>query len=84
VGTREWVGDLESQWHAKGLGASSNSFTRIGICPKFEPQNQNYVKHTNQQRRNDPLEVINTAEKEWDQLDTRLVKYGQSSEQISD
>jgi hypothetical protein len=37
-------------------------------------------EHTNQQCRNDPLEVTNAAEK-WDQLNTRLVKYGQNSEQ---
>jgi hypothetical protein len=29
-------------------------------------------EHTNQQYGNDPLKVINTVEKEWDQLDTRL------------
>jgi hypothetical protein len=28
-----------------------------------------------QQHRNDLLEVMNTAEKEWDQLDTRLTRY---------
>jgi hypothetical protein len=37
-------------------------------------------EHTNQQHINNPLEVMNVAEKEWDQLDTRLVKYGQNSE----
>jgi hypothetical protein len=34
----------------------------------------------NQQHRNDPLKVINAAEKEWDQLNTRLVRYDQNSE----
>jgi hypothetical protein len=38
-------------------------------------------EHTNQYHRNHPLKVINTAEKEWDQLDTRLVRYDQNSEQ---
>jgi hypothetical protein len=28
-------------------------------------------EHTNQQRRTDPLEVTNAAEKDWNQLDTR-------------
>jgi hypothetical protein len=40
-------------------------------------------EHTNQQHINNPLEVMNVAEKEWDQLDTRLVKYGQNSERTS-
>jgi hypothetical protein len=35
-------------------------------------------EHTNQQHRNDPLEVTNTTEKEWDQLDTRLARYDQN------
>jgi hypothetical protein len=39
-------------------------------------------EHTNQQHRNDPLKVMNTAEKEWDQLDTWLARYDQNSEQI--
>jgi hypothetical protein len=38
-------------------------------------------EHTNQQHRNDPLKVMNAAEKEWDQLDTRLARYDQNSEQ---
>jgi hypothetical protein len=33
-------------------------------------------EHTNQQHKNDPLEVTNAEEKEWDQLDTRLARYG--------
>jgi hypothetical protein len=37
-------------------------------------------EHTNQQRRNDPLELTNVAEKEWDQLDTWLARYGQNRE----
>jgi hypothetical protein len=36
--------------------------------------------HTNQQPINGPLEVMNAVKKEWDQLDTRLVKFGQNSE----
>jgi hypothetical protein len=38
-------------------------------------------EHTNQHHRNDPLKVMNTAEKECDQLDTRLARYDQNSEQ---
>jgi hypothetical protein len=38
-------------------------------------------EHTNQQHRNDPLKDMNATEKEWDQLDTRLVRYDQNSEQ---
>jgi hypothetical protein len=38
-------------------------------------------EHTNQQHRNDPLKVIN-AVKKWDQLDIRLIRYDQNSEQI--
>jgi hypothetical protein len=37
-------------------------------------------EHTNQQYRNNPLKGANTEEKEWNQLDTRLAKYGQKSE----
>jgi hypothetical protein len=40
-------------------------------------------KHTNQHCRNDPLNVTNEAEKEWDQLDIWLAKCGQNSEQTS-
>jgi hypothetical protein len=39
-------------------------------------------EHTNQQCINNPLEVTNAMEK-WDQLDTRLAKYGQNNEQTS-
>jgi hypothetical protein len=39
-------------------------------------------EHTNQQHRNDPLKVMNAAKKEWDQLDTRLARYDQNSDQI--
>jgi hypothetical protein len=38
-------------------------------------------EHTNQQHINDPLKVMNVAEKEWDQLDTRLARYDKNSEQ---
>jgi hypothetical protein len=37
-------------------------------------------EHTNQPCRNDPLKVTNVAEKEYDQLNTRLARYGQNSE----
>jgi hypothetical protein len=40
-------------------------------------------EHTNQWRRNDPLEVMNAANKEYDQLDTRLARYGQNCEPTS-
>jgi hypothetical protein len=36
---------------------------------------------SNQQHRNDPLKVMNVAEKKWDQLDTRLARYDQNSEE---
>jgi hypothetical protein len=39
--------------------------------------------NTNQQLRNDLLKVTNAAEKEWDQLDTRLPRYGQNRERTS-
>jgi hypothetical protein len=38
-------------------------------------------EHTNQLHRKDPLKIMNIAEKEWDQLDTRLARYDQNSEQ---
>jgi hypothetical protein len=38
-------------------------------------------EHTNEQHRNDPLKVMNAAEKELNQLDTRLARYDQNSEQ---
>jgi hypothetical protein len=37
-------------------------------------------EHTNQQHKNDPLQYTNAAKKEWDQLDTRLERYGQNHE----
>jgi HPt (histidine-containing phosphotransfer) domain-containing protein len=40
-------------------------------------------EYANQQCRNDPLEVMNTVKKEWDQLDTWLAKCVQNSEQTS-
>jgi hypothetical protein len=40
-------------------------------------------EHTNEQCRHDPLEVMNAAEKEWDQLDTRLARYDQNRERTS-
>jgi hypothetical protein len=38
-------------------------------------------EHINQHHRNDSLAVMNTTKKEYDQLDTRLAKYDQNSEQ---
>jgi hypothetical protein len=70
------------------MGAESNSFTRISLCPKFKPKAktlQEGDEHTNQQRRNDPLpEVMNAVEKEYDQLDTRLARYDKNCERTSD
>jgi hypothetical protein len=52
------------------MGAESNSFTRISLCPKFKPKAktlQECDEHTNQQRRNDPTpKVMNAVEKEYD------------------
>jgi hypothetical protein len=62
---------------------NQNSFARTGICHKFKLKDktlQEGDEHTNQQRRNDPLEITNAAEKEWNQLDIRLVKYSQNRE----
>jgi hypothetical protein len=36
-------------------------------------------EHTNQHHRNDPLEVTNATEREWEKLDIRLAKYDQNS-----
>jgi hypothetical protein len=36
-------------------------------------------KYTNQYHRDDPLEVTNAAEKEYDRLDTQLARYEQNS-----
>jgi hypothetical protein len=71
--TKEW-------W----MGANQNSFARTGLCPKINPKAktlQESDEHTNQQHRNNPLKVMNAAEKEWDQLDTRLARYDKNSEQ---
>jgi hypothetical protein len=51
------------------MGANQNSYARASICPKFKPKAktlQEGDEHTNQQDRNDPLKVMNAAEKEWD------------------
>jgi hypothetical protein len=52
----------------------------LSLNPKAKTL-QESDEHTNQQHRNDPLKVINTAEKEWDQLDTQLAIYDQNSKQ---
>jgi hypothetical protein len=52
--------------------------------PSSNPKAKNLQgsdEHTNQPHRNDPLKVMDAAEKEWDQLNTRLVRYDQNSEQ---
>jgi hypothetical protein len=38
------------------------------------------IKHYKKVMNTSNLKVMNAEEKEWDQLDTRLVKYGQNSE----
>jgi hypothetical protein len=48
--------------------------------PKVETQQQS-DEHSIQHHRNDPLKVMNAVEKECDQLDTRLARYDQNSEQ---
>jgi hypothetical protein len=48
------------------MGAESNSFTRIGYVPSSNPNAkilQEGDEHTNQHHRNDPIEVMNAAEK---------------------
>jgi hypothetical protein len=40
-------------------------------------------ENTNQWDRNDPHKDMNAAEKEWDQSNPRLGRYGQNSEQVS-
>jgi hypothetical protein len=68
----------------KGVNESQSKFLcRTDLCPKFKPQSQNPAKsdeHANQHHRNDPLKVINAADKECDQLDIRLARYNQNSE----
>jgi hypothetical protein len=67
------------------MGANQNSDARTSLCPKFKPQSQTLQEsdeHTNQQHRNDPLNVLNIAEKEWDQMETQLTRYDQNSEQM--
>jgi hypothetical protein len=41
------------------------------------------MKNTNQQDRNDPHNITKLVEKELDQTDNQLAKYGQNSEQTS-
>jgi hypothetical protein len=66
------------------MRANQNSYARTDLCPKCKPKAktlQESDEHTNQKHRNDPLKVMNAMEKEWDQLDTRLARYDQNSEQ---
>jgi hypothetical protein len=63
------------------MGAESNSFARTSNLKAKTLQEGD--EHINQQRRNDPLEVTNATEKEWDQLDTRLAKYSQNNKRTS-
>jgi hypothetical protein len=61
--------------------------TKLALIPIEVPREvtrglQEGDEHTNQQRRNDSLEVMNATEIEWDQLDTRLERYDQNREQM--
>jgi hypothetical protein len=56
----------------------------LTYVPSSNPKAKTFQEsdeHTIQHLRNDPLKVINIAEKEWDQLDIRLARYVQNSEQ---
>jgi hypothetical protein len=56
----------------------------LAYVPSLNPKAktlQESDEHTNQQHRNNPLKVMNAAEKEWDQLDTPLARYDKNSEQ---
>jgi hypothetical protein len=56
----------------------------LAYVPSSNPKTktlQEGDEHTNQQYRNDSLKVMNATEKEWDQLDTRIARYDQNSEQ---
>jgi hypothetical protein len=60
----------------------------LAYVPSSNPEAktlQESVEHTKQQHRNGPQkwspQVMNVAEKEWDQLDTLLARYDQNSEQ---
>jgi hypothetical protein len=57
---------------------------KLAYVPSSNPKAkilQESDEHTNQHHRNDPLKVMNIAEKEWDQLDTWLARYDQNSKQ---
>jgi hypothetical protein len=51
----------------------------LSLNPKAKTL-QKSDEHANQHHRNDPLKVINAADKECDQLDIRLARYNQNSE----
>jgi hypothetical protein len=51
--------------------------------PKQNPYRK-VMKNINQQDINDLHKVTNLVEEEWDQTDTRLVKYDQNNERTSD
>jgi hypothetical protein len=56
----------------------------LAYVPSLNPKAktlQESDEHTNQQHINDPLNVMNALEKEWDQLNTRLARYDKNSEQ---
>jgi hypothetical protein len=53
----------------------------LAFVPSSNPKAKNLQEsdeHTNQQNRNDPLIVMNAAEKECYQLDTRLARYAKT------
>jgi hypothetical protein len=54
----------------------------LSSIPKVKTMQED-DEHTNKQWRNDPLEVTNATEKQWDQLDTRLARYGKNRKQMS-
>jgi hypothetical protein len=51
------------------MGANQNFMQELTYVPRSNPKArtlQESDEHTNQQHRNDPLKVINAAEKGWD------------------
>jgi hypothetical protein len=85
----------DSNWRTEGGDRSGGDgeqelnqilLQELDYVPSSNPKAKTLQKgdeHTNQQRRNDPLNVKKSAQKEWDQLDTQLAKYCQNREQTS-
>jgi hypothetical protein len=89
---RRWL-ELIKHYNLEGLrevtGGEPNHILlqELAYVPSSNPKSktlQEGYENTNQQYRNGSFKVMNAAEKEWDQLDTRLAKYGQNSERTSD